>query len=127
MVFIITVYGIDLSNCSNQSNLLCHCMCLSLYVWLLQPLGFPLRVIVGMFLWFARAIALVIVNVFIVADISGMSIFATFLAPQFQKPAVIFYMSITLTVSAALTGLLTARLIANAGLQLGLAGGALSK
>jgi hypothetical protein len=78
MVFIIAVYRIDLSNHSNQSNLLYHCMCLSLYMWLLQPFGFPLRVIVGISLWSARAVALVIVDMLIVADVGGMPIFATF-------------------------------------------------
>jgi hypothetical protein len=78
-------------------------------------------------LWLARAIALAIVNVLIAADISGMPIFATFLAWQFQEPAVIFDMSITLTVSAALVGLLTIRLVADAGLQIWLVRGALSQ
>jgi hypothetical protein len=102
-------------------------MHLSLYVWLLQPLGFPLRVIVGIPLWSARSVALAIVNVLIAADISGMPIFAAFLTWQFQEPAVVFYVSIMLTVSAALAGLLTTRLINNAGLQIGLVRGALSK
>jgi hypothetical protein len=66
------------------------------------------------------------INELIVADVSAMPIFVAFLTPWFQEPAVIFYVSITLTVSAALAGLLTARLIANVRLQCGLAGGALS-
>jgi hypothetical protein len=127
MVFVITVYGIDLGNCSNWSNLLYHCMHLSLYVQLLWPLGFLLRVIVGISLWSARAVALAIVDVLIVADIGSMPIFAAFLAWQFQEPAVIFYMSIMLTVSAALAGLLTVRLVTNAGLQIWLVRGALSQ
>jgi hypothetical protein len=102
-------------------------MGLSLFAWLLQPLGFPLRVIVSISLWSARAVTLVIVNMLIVADIGGMPMFATFLTLQFQESAVIFYVSVTLIVSAALAGLLTARLITNVGLQIGLAGGALSK
>jgi hypothetical protein len=102
-------------------------MCLSLYTWLLWPLGFPLRVIVGIPLWLARAVALVIVNMLIAVDIGGMPIFATFLAQQFQEPAVVFYMFITLTVSAALAGLLTVRLVTDAGLQIWLVRGALSQ
>jgi hypothetical protein len=127
MVFIITVYGIDLGNHSNWSNLLYHRMCLSLYVQLLWPLGFPLRVIVGMPLWSARAVALAIVNMLIAADVSGMSVFAAFLAWRFQEPAVVFDMSIMLTVSAVLAGLLTVRLVADVGLQIQLVGGALSQ
>jgi hypothetical protein len=100
MVFIIAVYRIDLGNHSNQSNLLYHCMHLSLYMQLLWPLGFPLRVIVSIPLQSARAVALVIVDMLIAADISGMPVFATFLTWWFQEPAVIFYVSITLTVSA---------------------------
>jgi hypothetical protein len=63
----------------------------------------------------------------IAADVGGMPVFATFLTWQFQEPAVIFDMSITLTVSAALAGLMTVRLVADVGLQIQLVRGALSQ
>jgi hypothetical protein len=66
------------------------------------------------------------VDKLITVDIGAMLIFATFLALQFEEPAIVFYVSIMLTVSVVLARLLTARLITNVGLQHGLAGGALS-
>jgi hypothetical protein len=102
-------------------------MHLFLYMQLLWPLRFPLRVIVGISLQSARAVALVIVNMLIAADIGSMPIFAAFLAWRFQEPAVIFYVSVTLTVSAALAGLLTVRLVTDVGLQIWLVRGALSQ
>jgi hypothetical protein len=101
-------------------------MCLSLYMQLLQPLGSFLRVIISPSFQFARAVTLVKINKLIAADVGAMPIFVAFLTSWFQEPAVIFYMFIMLTVSAVLAGLLTARLIADAGLWCGLARGALS-